>query len=76
MPFWKKIVFFPIFGGFSFHLIGACLSGLFFMYLHYKNNFNDHPELILDYLQQLLMIGQLPMLVGFILGIVAAFVSD
>ncbi|GEM_PF-1905030 len=76
MAFVRRILLFPILGGIIFHLAGACLSGVLFIFLHYQNNFNANPELILSYLQALVMVSQLPMFLGVIVGVIAAFTND
>lgn len=76
MSFLTRLLLFPILGGIIFHLGGACLSGIVLMFLHYQNNFNANPDLISVYSETLVMIGQLPLFVGIIVGVIAAFTSD
>jgi hypothetical protein len=72
----KRILLFPILGGIIFHLVGACLSGIVLMFLHYQNNFNANPDLISAYWETLLAVGQLPLFGGIFVGVIAAFTSD
>lgn len=76
MSFMMRILLFPILGGIIFHLAGACVSGVLFVFLHYQNNFNANPELALDHLETLVMVSQWPMFLGVILGVIAAFMDD
>lgn len=76
MAFVTRLLLFPILGGIIFHLAGACVSGVLFVFLHYQNNFNANPQLALDHLETLVSVSQWPMFLGVILGVMAAFIDD